>query len=301
MTMHFRTIYCAILLFCLIDGGWTGVACGGQTTGAEEEAAALQHLYQTFQKQLAENPFGQPLHLVSREEGRHVSAVLAAPLAYPFDTFVAAFAMADNWCQIMMLHLNVKFCSAQNQGEQDRLTVFVGRKHQQPLEAAHRSEYVYELMRATPDYFQAFVSAEQGPLGTRNYRIRLEAVPLDETRTFIRFAYAYDFGLLARAAKSLYFSTAGREKVGFSMVDNGADSEPEYIGGVRGAVERNIMRYYLAVTAYLDSLALPAAQQLNVRLETWFARTERYARQLHELEKEDYLEMKRMEFQRVAE
>jgi hypothetical protein len=64
-------------------------------------------------------------------------------------------------------------------------------------------------------------------------------------------------------------------------------------------VERNTMRYYLAIDAYLASLAAPPAQQRMRRLEAWFAATEQYARQLHEVERADYLAMKQNEFRRV--
>jgi hypothetical protein len=55
------------------------------------------------------------------------------------------------------------------------------------------------------------------------------------------------------------------------------------------------MRYYLAIDDYV---AAPAPTQLEQRLATWFDATERYPRQLHELEKSDYLAMKRVETRR---
>ena len=67
-------------------------------------------------------------------------------------------------------------------------------------------------------------------------------------------------------------------------------------GGVRGVVERNTMRYYLAIDAYLDA---PGPQGREKRLGEWFDDTERYARQLHEMDRDDYLAMKRSEFQRL--
>jgi len=41
----------------------------------------------------------------------------------------------------------------------------------------------------------------------------------------------------------------GSDKVGFSIVGQGADGQPTLVGGVRGMLERNTMRYYLAVDA----------------------------------------------------
>jgi hypothetical protein len=68
---------------------------------------------------------------------------------------------------------------------------------------------------------------------------------------------------------------------------------------MRGVVERNTMRYYLAIDAFLDSLPLLGKEQLAWRLERWFSATERYHRQLHELERADYLSMKYQEYARM--
>ena len=101
--------------------------------------------------------------------------------------------------------------------------------------------------------------------------------------------------MAARIAMSAYLATIGHDKVGFSIVGQGSDGAPVYLAGMRGAVERNTMRYYLAVEAYLGALALPVAQRPDQRLRDWFHATERYPRQLHELTREDYLAMKRRE------
>jgi len=70
------------------------------------------------------------------------------------------------------------------------------------------------------------------------------------------------------------------------------------MGGVRGAVERNAMRYYLAIDSYLDSLGAPAGQQVERRIQGWFNATERYPRQLREMDRPTYVAMKRNEVER---
>ena len=92
-------------------------------------------------------------------------------------------------------------------------------------------------------------------------------------------------------------STCGRDKVGFTRLKAGGG---DFVGGMRGVTERNTMRYYLAIDAYLDSLSAPAGQQLENRLQAWFDATERYPHQLRELGREAYLRMKRQEVQRQA-
>ncbi len=66
---------------------------------------------------------------------------------------------------------------------------------------------------------------------------------------------------------------------------------------MRGVVERNTMRYYLAIEAYLGALTTPVPQQLEKRLNDWYSGIERYPLQLHEIERSEYLAMKRSEVQ----
>jgi hypothetical protein len=61
------------------------------------------------------------------------------------------------------------------------------------------------------------------------------------------------------------------------------------------------MRYYLAVEAYLGASDFPPLERPERRLRDWFDATERYAAQLHELERSQYLEMKRREIARQKE
>jgi hypothetical protein len=58
------------------------------------------------------------------------------------------------------------------------------------------------------------------------------------------------------------------------------------------------MRYYLAIDAYLGTLSVPADERFERSIERWFDSTERYERQLHEVDRGAYLEMKRSEYLR---
>ena len=98
----------------------------------------------------------------------------------------------------------------------------------------------------------------------------------------------------------LYLGTVARDKVGFTRLHPTNTDDAAFVGGMRGIVERNTMRYYLAIDAYLDSLAAPAAQQLDRRLQAWFDATERFPRQLHEVDRDAYLRMKRGEVERQS-
>jgi hypothetical protein len=114
----------------------------------------------------------------------------------------------------------------------------------------------------------------------------------------MRLSYSYTYGALGRMALQGYLATAGADKVGFSVTGRDASGAPIYIDGMRGVVERNAMRYYLAIDAYLASLSAPADEQVDRRIQAWFNASERHARQLREMDKATYVAMKRQEYER---
>ncbi len=260
-------------------------------------AETLRARYSALQDQLDNNPFRQPLHLDSVEAPGGVKGDIHARVNYPFAAVRAALSTPQHWCDILILHLNTKYCRAATANNADVLNVSIGKKHDQPLDQAYRVVFDWRVSAQGPDYLQITLSADKGPLSTSNYRIVLEAIPLEGERTFIHLSYAYDYGLAGRLAMQAYLGTIGRDKVGFTLTgkDNGS---PSHIGGLRGVVERNTMRYYLAIEAYLGALSAPPRARLEKRLHDWFAASERYPRQLHEIKRNEYLEMKRREYQR---
>jgi len=255
----------------------------------------LQAKYLELRNQLSNNQFRKPIYLDSRESADAVTGDIYALIDHPFVTAAAALNDPGGWCEILILHTNTKYCRLGTGGPANVLKVSIGKKYDQPLDQAYRMELVYRGVAQASDYLQVNLSAEQGPLSTSNYRIVLEAVPVNMNRTFIHLSYSYAFGMVGRLAMQAYLGTIGKSKVGFAVVGTQADGQPLYIGGMRGLVERNTMRYYLAIEAFLGALSAPPQARLERRLREWYAATERYPRQLHELEQREYLEMKRRE------
>jgi len=264
-----------------------------------QDAAALRAQHVALRDTLAANAFQRPLVIESSEPIGGLRGDVYARIEEPFAVVGRALQKSDHWCDILMLHLNVKQCSANDAPLGTTLGLIIGSKYDQALANAYRFEFAYHVVAAEADYLQVVLSADHGPLGTSRYRIVLEVVALDAGRSFLHMSYAYDYGFVARVAMEGYLATIGRNKVGFSIVGYKPDGLPQYIGGMRGVVERNTMRYYLAIEAYLGALSLPPAQQVERRLADWFAGIERYPRQLHELELGEYLALKRGQMQRL--
>jgi hypothetical protein len=261
-------------------------------------AASLRARYAASRDQLINSAFQRPLSLDSSQTSRELKGDIDALVDYPFGTVQGALKGSTQWCDILILHLNVKYCRASAGESGNSLAVYIGRKFYESLGTAHRVEFAYREPAETHDYLQVLLNANIGPFGTRDYRILLEAIPLEAGRTYLHLSYSYSYGAAARLALQSYLNTSGGEKVGFTVLGTRPDGEPIYVGSLRGAVERNAMRYYLAIDAYLGALSAPPQAQLEKRMRDWFAATERYALQLHEVDEQQYLDMKRRECQR---
>ena len=259
---------------------------------------ALRARHAALGPQLRDNPFHGPLHLQSVESSRSSQGDVYAVVEHRFGEVSGALANPAHWCDILILHLNVKYCRG-TPGAQPRLEVRIGRKHDQPLASATPLAFAWRAAAVTPEYLDVGLEAPAGPFGTKDYRILVEAVGLDAGRTFVHMGYSFGYGALGQMAMSSYLATIGRDKVGFTRIGDGAPADgPRFVGGTRGLAERNTMRYYLALDAYLDSLAAPGAGQVERRFARWFDATEKYPAQLHEVDRASYLAMKRKEYGR---
>ena len=291
-TIHGRLAELALVILLCAGMGVTHASDAGMT------ASRLRAQHGLLQDQLRHNQFQRPLHLDSSESSGGVKGDIYALINHPFAKAASALNSPGNWCDILMLHLNTKYCRAETAATGDVINVSIGKKHDQPLDEAYRVAFAHRVANQTPDYLQVTLNADQGPLSTRDYRIVLEAIPLDNGRTFIHLSYSYAYGLMGRLAMQAYLGTVGRDKVGFTVSGNQGDGRARHIGGMRGVVERNTMRYYLAIESYLGALSTPPSAQLEKRLQDWFTACERYPLQLHEMEREAYLDMKRREYRR---
>ena len=276
----------------------TALCCVASMASAAEPAGAgpLRAKYAELAGQLANNPFKRPLAMNSTESGNVLKGDIYALVEHPLNQVSAALSGPAHWCDVLMLHLNTKYCRASNAPDGASLDMRIGKKFDQPAEDAHRVDFAFHPGSSSAEYFDTRLNAAQGPMGTSDYRILLEAVALPGKKTFLHLTYSYAYGFASKIAMKGYLATVGSDKVGFSKK---GDAQSDYIGGMRGVVERNTMRYYLAIDAYLDALGAPAGEQVEKRLSSWFDATEQYARQLHEMNRSEYLTMKRAELTRL--
>ena len=278
-------------------------ACGNALAATTKIAAdnyviPLMGQYKALSNDLQNNQFKRPLVLKSSESTDALKGEIYAVLDYPFEQVNGALNNPNHWCDALILHLNVKFCRAINNNAGTVLNINLGKKYDQPLQETYKAKFNYESITTATNYFSVEMKAADGPLGTKDYRIWVEATPINQSQTFLHFTYAYSFGFSGRLAMKSYLATIGKDKVGFCIEPTQTNGDVKYIQGVRSVVERNTMRYYLAIDAYLATLKEPLESQQEKRFAYWFDSTELYSKQLHELEKNEYIQMKRKEVQR---
>lgn len=264
--------------------------------GEGSSAQALRDVHQRMSDKLAHSGFGRAIQLDSMETADGLQGDVHAVVEHPLSEIAAALKGSAHWCDVLTLHVNNRRCrtSSGPQGS-EMLTLYVVRRYDKPVDQAFELPFVYRVSSSSPDHLLVELSAESGPLGTSNYRVTLEAVALDERKSFLHFSYSYDHNAMVRLGTMAYLATFGSDKVGFTVVGKTPAGQPDYIRGLRGLVERNAMRYFLTLDAYLSA---PGPDQAERRQRRWFAGAEQYPRQLHEIDLDTYLALKREDRQR---
>ena len=257
----------------------------------DADPKALHALYATSLDRLRDSPFGQPLWIASTEANGRLEGEIRAVVEHPFSD-VDALADPAHWCELLTLLPNIRQC--RGAADDRQLTLWFVRRFDQPPADAQAVRFDMGIRAVRGAHLEVVLQAAKGPVGTSGYRVEFGAVPIEKNRVFVHMRYGYAYGLAARLAAEGYLATRGRDKVGFTVVASDDGGKPDYIGGPRGAVERNAMRLYLAIDAYLAALEDPIAQRRERSLRTWLDAIARYPRQLAEADRSTYLEAKRL-------
>jgi hypothetical protein len=290
------------LLLILSSFVLAGIAAAQQTRIEFNQPLGLEQMQRQLQSLKAElnhNDFGAPFYLQSTVKKARAAGNVYALLPHHYQLLSEKLSVPQHWCEAMNPHINVKGCVYDPTS--DSLQLFVGTKGYQPPEDAFEFNYRFSLMEQNHAYTYIKLSAKDGPFDTGDHAINIEFIPVSEETSFIRFGYSARYGAFARFALKAYLATFGRNKVGFTQIGKDEYGKPTYIKGVDGVIERNAMRYYFALHSYFDTLFLPEATRFNARMNRWFDFAEQYPRQLHEVEREEYLAAKEKQHRDQAE
>lgn len=267
-----------------------------EESGFSSKYQSLFSQYQSIKTSLQSNQYGVPVYIRSSFQQDMTVGEVYALINHNFEKVAANLSSSDQWCDVVLLHINVKGCDV-NVGLEtpDQLTLYVGRRYYQTPDQAHEMQYRFHNVNTTLDYMHVDLSAANGPFGTSDYLLTFEVIPLDATSSFIHFKYSYHYGLMARLAIDGYLATIGRHKVGFTIKDYDGENQPIYIQGLQGIVERNSMRYFIAIRSFLDTSDLKKDEWEN-RINHWYELAKGFERQFIEVREKEYIDTKRKEF-----
>ena len=285
--MHLRSfrILPALLLSCLVaDSAWTDTLY-----------QSMQKNYQSYQDARLQDATLLPFDLTSSE--KRVGGVSEASVRFlisdvDYDLFVSRLSIAAEWCEFIPLHLNIKACAPVIRGDNEYLQFYAGIKGYLNPKQASLLELKFKT-EMKEDVFVVDLYAASGPYRSTDINFDLRAIQVEQG-IYLEFDLSSIPGVAAQLAK-IYLATVARKKIGFSVVGKTWTGKDKYVGGQRGATERNIVRYLLAIETYFSTLDVPLDEQYDRRLEKWFDATEQFAAQLNEMSKAEYLDIKRRE------
>lgn len=289
MRRRLQLLFFAVAAITLFSAGFP---FGAEGTGGPE---VLLDRYRSLQPKLEKNGFGLPLYLESSDRDGRLHVDVYGVFDHGFTSVLNALSAPANWCDIASLHPNVKACTYDRISGGWQLTFYNGRKFYQSPADSRRSVYSYRSEENKQDYLDITLSAEKGPLGTKEHRMKVEALPLEKARSFVHVSYDYQYGSSLKLAEKIYFATLGRGKVGFTIEGADSSGNPVYVGGPRGAIERNAVRYYLAIRSFMDMIKYPGEKRFAMMVDEWYDLTDHFRKQLFEMEKKDYMACKTAE------
>ncbi|MDA8089277.1 MAG: hypothetical protein M0Z61_03510 [Nitrospiraceae bacterium] len=288
--MHGNRVLCLFLISFLLFSQWCATSDGNESPPAGPES--LLSKYHGTEKELEKNSGPVPFYVESSVNKNASRVDIYGIIKYPFGLVQNELLVPSNWCQIVLPHPNVRACTYQKVNDTIwLLNIYRVDKFSEPLEDAYQMKFKYRVSELQPSYFDIALTAHEGPSHTKDHQFGLQAIPLDEGRTFIHLRYSFGYSALEYFLMKIF----GGGKTGFSVVGTDSIGNPVYAGGLRGAVERDVVCYYLAILSYLDTLKVPAGQRFEKRVSKWYDLAALYKKQLLDMEEEEYLTYKRQD------
>lgn len=282
------------LLVSLLAASVTGATLATEAVPSFDELEAKRV---AFERWLASDSRGMEFRTESQQSDGGMETRIALNID-DIEVIKASETLSgpDAWCEILFLHLNVKACVYGQTGDRQWIRLYMGRKYYQAVEDTEMIELDFRSGVSDDGVSWVTLAADEGPYNTSDYRVALAAIE-HGGGVYAELTSSQSAGSAINTAMDMYFATLARNKVGFSVIGSKWNGEPEYVGGAQGMLERNVVRYLLALRAYMQTHEMDGLQGMNQRLLLWFNATEAYARQLHEVERADYLRDKKREYQ----
>lgn len=276
---------CLAALFVFL---WSLTNCDARTVAVD----ALTQKHESLRTGAGLDVGGWRVFLESQSSNTGVSADVYSKLNQPLASVQHLLQSPQSFCGMLTLHLFIQRCEFSLGGTGTTFNVTMGGTPVSIPGGLQSMAYIAPHVSVTQDAISYELVAKSGPLGTSDYQIVVEAVSLDGHSSLLHMQYSYKMGWVAKLAMQAYQASAGRTKIGFTVVGRNEDGSPQYIQGERGSLERNSMRIFIALLASLSDNSGTAQQQLDKRRRYWFELTETFPNQLHEFSLEEYMKRK---------
>lgn len=260
------------------------------------DAHQLLSQYRQFSADIKPIDKSLPLRIQSHEQDRHLRVNVFGLVNYSYAQVADVLASPAAMCDFLILNMNVKACTYLPGKQRADMVIYVAGKKYASLYRTLQIEPYFELQKRDKNYLRVLMASHRGSWGMKEYSVLVEASPY-KNKTLVRFTSNYEASRINKAATTAYLKTFARKKVGFTVIGKNQQGQPEYVRGMQGVIERNAVRSYLALQAYLGTANTPSKQRFESRLRRWFDLTDVYTRQLHEMHWQPYLRNKRREYQ----
>ena len=282
-----RFLYLFLMIPFFLSSIWCEISYGNELLPAGQES--LLDKYHKIEKELEKNTPALPFYIESAVSKNASHVDIYGTIKYPFGLIKNEFLVPTNWCEMVLSHPDIKACTYKKMDDSWLLNIYHVNKFSKPLADSYQMKFVYRVSELQPAYFDVALTADEGPSHTRDHQFGIEAIALENNITFIHLRYSFEYSTLGYFLMKIF----GEGKVGFSVIGSDSYGKPVYVVGLRGAVERDVVCYYLAILAYLDTLKIPAGQRFEKRISQWYDLAALYKKQLLDMEEAEYLTYKR--------
>jgi hypothetical protein len=289
--MRGNRVLCLFLISFLLFSQWGTISYGDDSS--RSGPGSLLYKYHEIEKERENNSGAVPFYIESSVNKNASHVDIYGTIKYPFDIVQNELLIPTNWCQIVLPHLDVRACTYKKVNDTWLLNIYNVNKSTEPLEDAYQMRFLYRVSELQPVYFYIALTAHEGPSHTKDHQFGLEAIPVEKNITFIHLRYSFGYSALGYFLMKIF----GGTKIGFSIIGTDSAGNPVYVEGLRGSVERDVVYYYLAILAYLDTLKDPSDQRFGRRISQWYDLTAHFKKQLFEMKKEEYLTYKSQDWE----
>ena len=117
----------ALFLKNLVRIGAAGAIAFASLNAIAQDASTLRARHTELREQLNNNSFQRAMYINSAQEGDNLKGDVYAVLDHPFSLVSGELKQPDNWCDILILPFNTKYCHAVNGNDGPNLLVRIGR------------------------------------------------------------------------------------------------------------------------------------------------------------------------------